>query len=296
MFDITPKHDFLVGIDSDGCAFDTMEVKHKECFIPNIDQLLRPAGREQVRPRGGRVREPVLEEPRDQPLSGAGRDARVAAQAARGEGPRRRRSRFPQSLRRLDQARDEAGQPGAGEGGRGDRRPGLEAGAGLVEGGQRGDRARWSAACRRFPFVRESLEKLSGRADMLVVSATPNEALQREWEEHDLAEYVRGDLRPGDRHEEGDRWPPPRSIPPDHTLMIGDAPGDYQAADGQRRPVLPDQSRRRRGQLEAALRRRASTGSSPARSPASIRRSCWPSSTRYLPEPPPWPMKDESRR
>ena len=29
-------HDFFVGIDSDGCAFDTMEVKHKECFIPNI--------------------------------------------------------------------------------------------------------------------------------------------------------------------------------------------------------------------------------------------------------------------
>ncbi len=29
------RHDFLVGIDSDGCAFDTMEVKHKECFIPN---------------------------------------------------------------------------------------------------------------------------------------------------------------------------------------------------------------------------------------------------------------------
>ena len=36
MFSITPKHDFLVGIDSDGCVFDTMEVKHKECFIPNI--------------------------------------------------------------------------------------------------------------------------------------------------------------------------------------------------------------------------------------------------------------------
>ena len=36
MLDFTPQHDFLVGIDSDGCAFDTMEVKHKECFIPNI--------------------------------------------------------------------------------------------------------------------------------------------------------------------------------------------------------------------------------------------------------------------
>src|SRR5450755_2794736 len=30
------KHDFLIGIDSDGCAFDTMEIKHKECFIPNF--------------------------------------------------------------------------------------------------------------------------------------------------------------------------------------------------------------------------------------------------------------------
>ena len=30
----TAKHDFLVCIDSDGCAFDTMEIKHKECFCP----------------------------------------------------------------------------------------------------------------------------------------------------------------------------------------------------------------------------------------------------------------------
>src|ERR1700734_3036463 len=36
MYEISPKHKFLVGIDSDGCAFDTMELKHKECFIPAI--------------------------------------------------------------------------------------------------------------------------------------------------------------------------------------------------------------------------------------------------------------------
>ena len=30
------KHDFFVGIDSDGCIFDTMELKHKECFGPEI--------------------------------------------------------------------------------------------------------------------------------------------------------------------------------------------------------------------------------------------------------------------
>src|SRR5512138_997621 len=34
--DLHPQHSFFVGIDSDGCAFDSMEIKHKECFIPNI--------------------------------------------------------------------------------------------------------------------------------------------------------------------------------------------------------------------------------------------------------------------
>ena len=30
-----PEQSFFVGIDSDGCVFDSMEIKHKECFIPN---------------------------------------------------------------------------------------------------------------------------------------------------------------------------------------------------------------------------------------------------------------------
>src|SRR5438270_8735522 len=30
------QREFLIGIDSDGCVFDTMEIKHKECFIPNF--------------------------------------------------------------------------------------------------------------------------------------------------------------------------------------------------------------------------------------------------------------------
>ena len=32
--DFQPKHDFFIGIDSDGCVFDSMEIKHKECFAP----------------------------------------------------------------------------------------------------------------------------------------------------------------------------------------------------------------------------------------------------------------------
>src|SRR5262245_25782898 len=32
--DFTPSKEFFVGIDSDGCIFDSMEIKHKECFTP----------------------------------------------------------------------------------------------------------------------------------------------------------------------------------------------------------------------------------------------------------------------
>src|SRR5438093_13777040 len=29
-----PSKEYFVGIDSDGCIFDSMEIKHKECFTP----------------------------------------------------------------------------------------------------------------------------------------------------------------------------------------------------------------------------------------------------------------------
>src|SRR5919197_2072638 len=32
--DFRPTKEFLFGIDSDGCIFDSMEIKHKECFTP----------------------------------------------------------------------------------------------------------------------------------------------------------------------------------------------------------------------------------------------------------------------
>ena len=44
MIDFAPKHPFLIGIDSDGCVFDTMEVKHKECFAPNVIKYYGLAG------------------------------------------------------------------------------------------------------------------------------------------------------------------------------------------------------------------------------------------------------------
>ncbi len=33
---LTPKYDFLIAIDSDGTIFDSMEIKHKDCFIGTL--------------------------------------------------------------------------------------------------------------------------------------------------------------------------------------------------------------------------------------------------------------------
>src|SRR3990172_613509 len=41
-----------------------------------------------------------------------------------------------------------------------------------------------------FPYVRESLEKAATKADMIVVSQTPTEALVREWKEHSIDSFV----------------------------------------------------------------------------------------------------------
>jgi phosphoglycolate phosphatase-like HAD superfamily hydrolase len=82
-----------------------------------------------------------------------------------------------------------------------------------------------------FPHVGESLEFLRQRADMVVASATPSEALTREWEEHDIAKFPRviAGQEMGSKKEILARAAKGK-YPPNHILMIGDAPGDMEAA------------------------------------------------------------------
>lgn len=35
LIELLPEHECFIGIDSDGCVFDSMEIKQKEFFIPN---------------------------------------------------------------------------------------------------------------------------------------------------------------------------------------------------------------------------------------------------------------------
>jgi phosphoglycolate phosphatase-like HAD superfamily hydrolase len=82
-----------------------------------------------------------------------------------------------------------------------------------------------------FPCVRASLEKLGSRADVMCVSQTPIEALEREWAEHDLARYAA--LIAGQElgtKQEHLRFATAGKYPADHVLMVGDAQGDLDAA------------------------------------------------------------------
>jgi phosphoglycolate phosphatase-like HAD superfamily hydrolase len=82
-----------------------------------------------------------------------------------------------------------------------------------------------------FPYVRESLELLQKQADVVVVSATPGEALTREWEEHDIARYARviAGQEMGTKKQHL-ALAAKGKYPSDRILMIGDAPGDMEAA------------------------------------------------------------------
>jgi phosphoglycolate phosphatase-like HAD superfamily hydrolase len=79
--------------------------------------------------------------------------------------------------------------------------------------------------------VRESLASMSGRADVMVVSATPGEALEREWQEHGLRGHVA--FLAGQEHGSKQEHLALAAVgryDPERILMVGDALSDWRAA------------------------------------------------------------------
>ncbi|MCC7087250.1 MAG: HAD family hydrolase [Pirellulales bacterium] len=236
MFDFEPTHAFLVGIDSDGCAFDTMELKHKECFIPAIInhyglQGVSKYAREAAEfvnlysKSRGINRFPALIET----LEWLQRRPEVTARSVK--------ITMPQGLIEWIKVETKLANPALGKavdaGGHADLKQALAWSKDVNEAVER--IVRWVPP---FPFLRESLEKLKTKADMLVVSATPTEALKREWAEHDLAKYVVGicGQEVGTKKE---LLGVSKKYKPGHSLMIGDAPGDYKAAQANNTLFYP---------------------------------------------------------
>ncbi len=286
MFDFTAKHEFLVGIDSDGCAFDTMELKHKECFIPNTINYFE--------------------------LQGVSKYAREAAEFVNLYSKSRGINRFPAVVEALEWLRKrpeviarkvpvripESLRAWIGwETKLGN--PALKKAAEETGDEDLARTLRWSEAVNRsvgamvrgvppFPYVRESLERLRETADMVVVSATPQEALQREWDEHDLTQHVvaicgqevgtkKESLAVARHYAEG------------KTLMIGDAPGDYKAAQANGTLFFPINP----GHEEASWKRFFEEGIDrflEGRFAGTYQEELLAEFDGYLPEKPPWPV------
>ena len=231
LYDFKPQHDFFVGIDSDGCVFNSMEVKHNDCFSVNV-----------VKHFG---------------LASISRQVHQAWDFVNLYSTMRGTNRFKALLLGFDYLRDMSLV----------RKMGLEipelrhlkgwtevetklGNPALQEAidnatGERKDELshvmQWSLAVNEsvaeivynlppFPGVREALQRLQGKADVIVVSATPDEALQREWDEHNIDQYVAliAGQEMGTKTEHltittKDKYPKNR------VLMIGDSPGDLKA-------------------------------------------------------------------
>ena len=227
--DLKPNFGYFVGIDSDGCVFDSMEIKHKECFCPNIIKYWNL-----------------------QPVS---KFAREAVEFINLYSKWRGTNRWPALILALDALRIRPDvQARRCEIPKADRvREFIASGKSLSNDGLKAHMAEhpdaelehaleWSKAVNRFvddivhdlppfPYVRESLEELTSKADSAVVSQTPTEALIREWKEHGIDGHVRAiagqELGTKKHHlklaTEG-------KYKPGHVLMIGDALGDLDAA------------------------------------------------------------------
>jgi len=240
MLKYTAKHEYLVGIDSDGCAFDTMELKHKECFIPQtirhwslqgVSKYAREAAEfvNLYSKSRGINRFPALIET----LEWLQKRPEVLARGVKIE--------IPQSLIHWAKAETKLGNPA------------LERAVKTTNDPALAKTLKWSEAVNKqvgeivregvppFPFVRDSLEKMRSKADILVVSATPQEALVREWEEQDLSKYVAEicGQEIGTKKESLGFAQQIGQYAENHILMIGDAPGDSKAAVANKALFFP---------------------------------------------------------
>jgi len=227
--DLKPTQRFFIGIDSDGCVFDSMEIKHKECFCPSF---INHFG-----------------------LQAVSKYARETWEFVNLYSKTRGCNRYPAVTRTLDLLRERPETKARGVSvpemnGLKDwiqrkSRLGIPALKAEIERTGNEDLAvvyRWSAEVNEtvekivrnvppFPLVRESLEAMRGKADIMVVSQTPFEALKREWEEHSIDGYIR--LIAGQEmgtKTEHIAFAAKDKYPADKILMVGDAPGDLEAA------------------------------------------------------------------
>ncbi len=241
MHSIQKQHSFLIGIDSDGCVFDTMELKHKECFIPNI---IRYYGLQGVSKYARQAAEFVNLYSKSRGINRFPALVETIEWLNRRPEIVQRQLRFalPESLVSWVKREDKLGNPAL--------KQAVEAtgDSGLKQA------LDWSVAVNEdiekmvhgvgpFPLVKECLELMNQQADLFVCSATPNAALESEWAEHGLRPFVQA-ICGQEAGSKKENLANARQYSPHHCLMIGDAPGDHKAAAANQClffPIVPGQ-------------------------------------------------------
>jgi phosphoglycolate phosphatase-like HAD superfamily hydrolase len=227
--ELKPLHDYFIGIDSDGCVFDSMEVKQKEFFIPNAlkhfnlyaisDILTRNwefVNLYSINRGGNRftslikvfellaVNSDVIKSgvklPDLSPLK-----EWIKTETKLGNATLRKyfESHYDSDLEKVliwsESINDEIG--------------------------------RLLKKIPPFPHALQSIKQCYSMADLVIVSQTPYEALEREWRENDLIKFVRTIAG----QEQGTKaehlaLSAIGKYHDDRILMIGDAKGDLDAA------------------------------------------------------------------
>lgn len=246
LLNMKPTKEFLVCVDSDGCVFDNMELKHKECFCPATVNVWG--------------------------LQSVSRYAREAAEFVNLYSKTRGMNRFPAVVRTLELlgTRKEARERGYNCPDLTPLKKWIEETDSLSAKGIReyaevhgGDMdpvlataARWSAevdenierivhGVASLPGVKEAFAEIAQFADIVIVSATPHEAIVREWGTQGLLEHITvvSGQELGTK-KECIRKAMLGKYAADKVLMVGDAPGDYEAAKAngvQFYPIIPGQ-------------------------------------------------------
>ena len=229
--DFKPEKEFFIGIDSDGCAFDSMEIKHKECFCP---QFINHFGLQPVSKYAREVWEFVNLYSKTRGCNRFLAIQYATELLAKRKEVKARHARVPEltSLAAWCERETKLGNPAFIEEVKRNPDPELQ----MIE--------RWTLEVNEviskivrnvppYPLVEESLQKMGEKADVIVVSQTPAEALEREWSEHGIDKYAR--LIAGQERgtkTEHIKFAAGGKYPVEKILMIGDAPGDFNAAKG----------------------------------------------------------------
>jgi phosphoglycolate phosphatase-like HAD superfamily hydrolase len=227
--DFKPEKEFFIGIDSDGCVFDTMEIKQKEAFCP---MFIKHFNLQKVSKFARETWEFVN-------LYSVSRGAnRFKALIKTLELLEKRPEVIARNQKFLDMTpliewinvENKLGNPAL-------KKYAAEKNRALIN-----LVLEWSVEVNKqiedivfdvppFQYVSESLIKMQELADLMVVSQTPTEALVREWKEHNIDKYPK--LIAGQElgtKTEHLKYGAKNKYSDDRILMIGDAPGDLAAA------------------------------------------------------------------